>query len=251
VLGKGEESTLVGVSVELVDTADIPGGGKLRLLRCGADYSIQFGEDELMGSQSFDSEQALAHLACERMGAQRDRVLIGGLGMGFTLGAALSALPDTAIIVVAELVPKVVAWAHGPLSHLFDDALANPRVSIEIGDVHDVIENAPGGFDAILLDVDNGPDGFIQDANDRLYCNWGLRTAFAALRPAGVLAIWSAYRDNDFTDRLEQAGFGVEEVSMEATCGRGRTPYTIWLACKPAPSGREQANASELAACLS
>jgi spermidine synthase len=219
--------------VELVDTADIPGGGQLQLLRCGPDFSIQFGEDELMGSQEMDSEQALATLACHRMGARRDRVLIGGLGMGFTLGAALAALPDTSTIVVAELIPKVVTWANGPLTHLFGSNLSDPRVVIEIRDVHDVIDDASGSFDAILLDVDNGPDGFIQAANDRLYCNWGLRAAFAALRPGGVLAIWSAYNDDAFVDRLQNAGFVVDEVTLPATSGRVRTPYTIWLACRP------------------
>ncbi|WP_404339411.1 spermidine synthase [Sphingomonas sp. MMS12-HWE2-04] len=219
--------------VERIDTADIPGGGQLHLMRCGPDFSIQFGEDELMGSLDFGSEKALATLACERMGLQQDRVLIGGLGMGFTLRAALAILPAHTSIVVAELVPKVVTWASGPLTHLFGDTLADPRVELEIRDVHDVIVNAPQGFDAILLDVDNGPDGFIQDANDRLYCNWGLRAAFAALRAGGVLAIWSAYADDAFVDRLHKAGFMVDEVRVPATIGRERTPYTIWLAAKP------------------
>ncbi|MBC9034024.1 spermidine synthase [Sphingomonas sp. JC676] len=219
--------------IELVDTADIPGGGQLRLMQRGPDFSIQFGEDELMGSQAFDSEEALAILACHRMGAQPDRVLIGGLGMGFTLGAALSALPESTAVVVAELVPKVVAWAHGPLAHLFGGYLTDPRVSLEIRDVHDIIDDAAGTFDGILLDVDNGPDGFIHAANDRLYCNWGLRAAYAALRPAGVLAIWSAYDDDAFVDRLENAGFVVDEVRLAATGGKKRTPYTIWLASKP------------------
>lgn len=219
--------------VELVDSAQIPGGGRLHLMRRGTDFSIQFGEDELMGNQDFESEKALATLACSRMGQQRDRVLIGGLGMGFTLGAALAALPESSTIIVAELVPKVVAWAEGPLTHLFGSNLSDPRVSIEIRDVHDVIASAAGNFDGILLDVDNGPDGLIQDANDRLYCNWGLRAAFAALRPGGVLAIWSAYDDDAFVDRLRNAGFAVDAVTLPATSGRARTPYTIWLASKP------------------
>ena len=220
--------------VELIDTAEIPGGGLLRLLRCGPDFSIHFGEDELMGTQAFDSEKMLATLACRHMGQHQNRVLIGGLGMGFTLGAALAALPETAMIVVAELVPKVVTWANGPLAHIFGGNLADPRVTLEIRDVHDVIESAPAGFDRILLDVDNGPDGFIHAANDRLYCNWGLRAAYAALRPSGVLAIWSAYDDDAFVDRLERAGFAVEAISVPATGGRKRSPYTIWLASKPA-----------------
>ncbi|KQS03842.1 spermidine synthase [Sphingomonas sp. Leaf357] len=218
--------------VEVVDTAEIPGGGQLRLLRSGPEYSIRFGEDELMGSEAPQSEKALATLAHLRMGARRDRVLIGGLGMGFTLGAALNAFPDSTKIVVAELVPQVVTWANGPLAHLFGNSLTDPRVTLEIRDVHDVIAEAPEGFDGILLDVDNGPDGFIHVANDRLYCNWGLRSAHAALRPGGVLAIWSAYIDDAFVGRLEQCGFAVEQASIPAECGRDRSPYTIWFASK-------------------
>ncbi|MEG3124098.1 spermidine synthase [Sphingomonas sp. GB1N7] len=220
-------------SVEVVDTAEIPGGGQLRLLRSGPEYSIRFGEDELMGSEAPQSEQALATLAHLHMGTRRDRVLIGGLGMGFTLGAALAAFPDSTKIVVAELVPQVVTWANGPLAHLFGNYLTNPRVTLEIRDVHDVIAEASEGYDGILLDVDNGPDGFIHVANDRLYCNWGLRSAHAALRPGGVLAIWSAYDDDAFVGRLENSGFVVEQASIPAVCGRDRTPYTIWLASKP------------------
>lgn len=219
--------------IELVDIADIPGGGHLRLMRCGPDFSIQFGEDELMGSQAFASEEALATLAIRRMGEHPERVLIGGLGMGFTLGAALAALGPTTAIVVAELVPKVLTWANGPLSHLFGNTLSDPRVSVEIRDVHDVIAGTVEGFDGILLDVDNGPDGFIQLANERLYCNWGLRAAYAALRPGGVLAIWSAYIDDAFFERLEVTGFSVDEVNVPDTHGENRAPYTIWLASKP------------------
>ena len=218
--------------IELVDTADLPDGGQLRLVRRGGDFSIQFGHDELMGSKLSGSEEALATVACRRLGNRGGRVLIGGLGMGFTLGAALSVLPGSAEIVVAELVPEVVAWAKGPLAHLFGNHLADPRVSLQIGDVHDMIVGAPGGFDAILLDVDNGPDGLIHLANDRLYCNWGLRAAHAALRPAGVLAVWSAYTDDAFVGRLQDAGFTVEEMRVRATGGRTGARHTIWLATK-------------------
>jgi spermidine synthase len=219
--------------VELVDIAGLPGGGQLRLLRRGGDFSIRFGDEELMGSQLSGSEEALATLACRRLGDGKKRVLIGGLGMGFTLGAALSALPSNAEIVIAELVPEVVTWANGPLAHLFGDYLADPRVSLQIGDVHDMIVGAPEGFDGILLDVDNGPDGLIHLANDRLYCNWGLRAAYAALRPAGVLAVWSAYTDEAFVDRLQNAGFAVEQMRVRATGGRRGARHTIWLASKP------------------
>jgi len=219
-------------SPELIDIAAIPGGGELRLMRYGAEFSIEFDQDELMGSEAPQSEQALADLAAARTMGRQDRILIGGLGMGFTLGAALSAFPAHTDIVVAELVPQVVAWARGPLAHLFSDHLSDPRVTIAVRDVHDVIADTAEGFDAILLDVDNGPDGFIQLANDRLYCNWGLRDAHAALRPGGVLAIWSAYPDDAFVARLEKAGFAVEEAAVPDTAGAARPPYVIWLAAK-------------------
>src|SRR5688572_14992775 len=131
--------------------------------------------------------------------------------MGFTLGAALSSLSPAAEVVVAELVPEIVKWAMGLLAHLFQDHLVDPRLSLEMADVHDVIIRQEAAFDAILLDVDNGPDGMIHLPNERLYCDWGLRAARHALRPGGVLAIWSAYTDDDFVDRLENAGFDVEE----------------------------------------
>lgn len=209
----------------------------MRLLKCGRDFSIHCGEDELMGSQAFASEEALATLAVGRMGERRDDILIGGLGMGFTLGAALRTLPANTSVIVAELVPEVVGWAKGPLAHIFADHLVDPRVTIRIDDVHDVIEHASEGFDAILLDVDNGPDGFIRDANDRLYCDWGLRSAFDALRPEGVLAIWSAYDDDAFVERLGNAGFDVETASIPDRFARRPKNYTVWLAVKPRPGG--------------
>ncbi|SEM76032.1 hypothetical protein SAMN05192583_1132 [Sphingomonas gellani] len=213
----------------LVDTADVPGGGQLRLLRHGPDFEIMFGDEQLMGSWSYRSEQALATLALGHMG-ERPRVLIGGLGMGFTLAAARSVLPTSAGIVVAELVPKIVTWAGGHLRHLFGDSLDDPRVSVEVRDVHDVIVEQPGGFDAILLDVDNGPDGLISLANERLYSDWGLRAARAALRPGGVLAIWSAYPDHSFSYRLRTSGFEVEEVSLDTDGTEDNPHHTIWLA---------------------
>jgi spermidine synthase len=229
-----EPASAGGDPIELIDTAAIPNGGQLRLMRCGPDFSIQFGEDELMGSQAFESEEALATLAIRQLKRQPQRVLVGGLGMGFTLGAALKAMPSTASVVVAELVPKVVTWAKGPLAHIFGNTLTDPRVSLEIRDVHDVIVAEPAGFDVILLDVDNGPDGFIDIANDRLYCNWGLRAAYAALRPGGVLAIWSAYGDDAFFDRLENAGFVVDEVKVHHPVDPSSPPDTIWLASRAA-----------------
>lgn len=216
----------------LVDSAEIPGGGRLHLFRYGPDFEILFGEEQLMGSWASGSEQALATMVCDRLGARVHRLLIGGLGMGFTLAAALAAAPASAEIVVAELVPKVVAWANGPLAHIFGGSLSDPRVALEIRDVHDVIVQQRGGFDAILLDVDNGPDGLIHLANERLYCNWGLRAAHAALRPGGMLAIWSSYPDDAFLERLLNAGFSVEEISMDEYGGQEHAHHTIWLASR-------------------
>ena len=216
----------------LVDTADIPGGGQLHLVRHGADFEILFGDEQLMGSWESRSEEALATLVCQRLGKRAGRILVGGLGMGFTLAAAAAALPASAKIVVVELVPKVVTWAAGPLAHLFGDSLADARISVEIRDVHDVIVEQPSSFDGILLDVDNGPDGLIKLANERLYCNWGLRAAYAALRPGGILAVWSAYQDEAFADRLRCAGFEVEEHTVHMDGSEEDLSHTIWLAAK-------------------
>ena len=216
----------------LIDTADIPGGGQLHLVCHGEDFEILFDDEQLMGSWDYRSEEALATLAFERLRGGDPRVLIGGLGMGFTLAAARSALPLSGTVVVAELVPKVVTWAAGPLAHIFGDSLADPRVSVEIRDVHDMIVERSARFDAILLDVDNGPDALINLANERLYCNWGLRAAHSALRPGGLLAIWSAYPDRAFADRLQEAGFGVEEVVVDPDGTLHEPPHIIWLASK-------------------
>lgn len=225
---------IADLPVELIDTADLPDGGYLRLLKCGDDYSIRFGPEELMGNQVRSSEEALARLGCARIVAPGGRVLIGGLGMGFTLGAALDVLPADTAITVAELVPKIVTWAGSHLAHIFGTKLADPRVAIAMADVHDVIVRETEGFDAILLDVDNGPDGLIHIANERLYCNWGLRAAHAALKTDGVLAVWSAYPDADFVTRLERAGFDVEEVSIDAYPGEDNGLHTVWLGFKKA-----------------
>jgi spermidine synthase len=218
----------------LVDTADIPGGGQLHLVRHDQRFEIMFGDEQLMGSWDSQSEKALATLVCEHLGPRAERMLIGGLGMGFTLGAALAVLPASATVVVAELVPKIVDWATGPLAPIFGASLSDPRIELKIRDVHDVIVDEPGGFDAILLDVDNGPDGLIKLANERLYCNWGLRAAHTALRPGGVLAIWSAYPDDAFAERLGQAGFEVEEHMVHFDDTKQDAPYIIWLGAKPA-----------------
>lgn len=221
------------IPLTLIDTADLPDGGTLRLMHRGADFVILFGRNELMSSRLRGSEEALATLGCARLGGKaKATVLIGGLGMGFTLRAAQAVLPATARIVVAELVPEIVAWAKGPLAHLFGDSLDDPRVSIALGDVRDPIVAGAGRYDAILLDVDNGPDGLIHVANDRLYGGAGLRAAYAALAPGGVLAVWSAYPDKAFAERLGRAGFVVDERKVRATGGRKGAHHIVWLASK-------------------
>lgn len=222
-----------GEDIFVIDSAALPEGGHLLLLRCGSDFSIQLDEEELMGSTDHVSEEALATIVAERLPTRDGRVLIGGLGMGFTLGAALNAWGPAARVEVAELLPEVLAWAQGPLAHVFGDKLADPRASVTLADVHDVIEAATDHYDAILLDVDNGPDGFIREANDRLYCNWGIRSARSALRPGGVLAVWSAYPDSHFADRLRDADFAVDEVIVPAFAGSETEMHCIWLAAKP------------------
>ncbi len=213
----------------LLDTADVPGGGRLELFRQGCDYEIMFDEEQLMGSWSFRSEQQLATVALRGVACPAPRVLIGGLGMGFTLAAARAVLPPAALIMVAELVPEVVEWGEGPLAHLVGASLRDPRVSVVVRDVHDVVAEAYAAFDAILLDVDNGPEGLIAPANERLYCAWGLRDLRAALRPGGTLAVWSAFADDDFTQRLRETGFTVRMVEVPPAGDKER-PHTLWFA---------------------
>jgi spermidine synthase len=224
----------------LIDTAPVPGSAEeLRLMRRGAEFSIRLGHNELMNSRLGGSEAALASQACERFrGRTRADVLIGGLGMGFTLRAALAVLGAQARITVAELVPAVSAWARGPMAEVFGDSLSDPRVRIQDGDVGSLVRHARSAFDAILLDVDNGPAGLTRTTNDALYDAAGLSAAYAALRPGGVLAVWSAGPDAGFTRRLRQSGFGVEEVRARANGARGGARHVIWIATRAERAGR-------------
>ncbi|MFG1396210.1 spermine/spermidine synthase domain-containing protein [Roseixanthobacter pseudopolyaromaticivorans] len=218
----------------LLDTAEVPdGGGTLRLMQRGAEFSIMAGATELMNSRLSGSEEALAALASARLGAcAAPHLLIGGLGMGFTLRAALAAFGADARIEVAELVPEVVAWARGPMAELHGDSLDDPRVSLWSGDVSALIRSQATAYDAILLDVDNGPDGLTRAANDALYDAAGLRAALRALRPGGLLAVWSSGPDAGFTQRLKRGGFAVEEVRVRANGKRGGARHVIWIATK-------------------
>lgn len=217
-----------------LDTAQVPGGGgELRLMRRGAEFSIRLGQNELMNSRVGGSEEALATMACEKIRANgKPRILIGGLGMGFTLRAALAALGPQARIVVAELVPAVVAWARGSMAEVFGESLTDPRVSIREADVGDLIRSGPSAYDAILLDVDNGPEGLTRQANDALYDVAGLSAARVALRPGGVLAVWSSAPNQDFTRRLRKTGFAVDEVKVRANGSRGGARHVIWIASR-------------------
>jgi len=216
-----------------LDTAQVPGGGELRLLRRGAEFSIKLGTNELMNSRLSATEQALATIACEKIKSrERPRILIGGLGMGFTLRAALVVLGKQAQIIVAELVPAVVAWARGPMAEMFGDSLTDARVRIRETDVGGLIRAARSEYDAILLDVDNGPEGMTRAANDRLYDLEGLAAAYTALRPGGVLAIWSSRPDPKFTQRLRKTSFDVVENPVRAKGPQGGAQHFIWTATR-------------------
>ena len=218
----------------LIDTASIPGGADMQLFSRGGDFMIVVDRNELMSTRMNGSEIALATLALERIaGVKAPKVLIGGYGMGFTLRAVLGAVGPGAVVTVAELVPEIIAWARGPMAAVAAGCLDDPRVVVVEGDVADVIRAngfEGGGFDAILLDVDNGPDGLVRAENDRLYAPRGLAVAKAALTPGGVLAVWSAGPDAKFVRRLGAAGFAVEEIAVKArTNGKGPR-HVIWFA---------------------
>ncbi|HYT92434.1 MAG TPA: hypothetical protein VEL76_27210 [Gemmataceae bacterium] len=220
---------------EKIDTARVPGtDDELRLMRRGKEFSIMLGTNELMNSRLSGSEAALATLAAKKIEkVAKPHLLIGGLGMGFTLRAALGVLGSEAQIVVAELVPSVIAWARGPMAEIFGESLTDLRVSIRETDVTEIIRSQRSTFDAILLDVDNGPEGLTRKANDALYSLTGLQAAHAALRPGGVLAVWSSGPNPAFAKRLRSAGFDVNEVNIRATGRGGGARHVIWIANKP------------------
>jgi spermidine synthase len=207
----------------LLDSAHVPGGREaLRLMRRGTEFSIKLGQSELMNSRLSGSEEALATIACERIRDRSEpRILIGGLGMGFTLRAALAAL-----------VPAILVWARGPLAEIFGGSLTDPRVTVCEADVSHLIRSDRPIFDAILLDVDNGPEGLTRETNDRLYDLNGLRAARSALRPGGILAVWSSGPNLKFTGRLRKAGFEVEEIKVRANGSGGGARHMIWIATR-------------------
>jgi spermidine synthase len=221
---------------ELLGKALVPGqAGELRLYRRGEEFSIRADGQELMNSRIHGSEEALAQLACDRLsGRPMPRVLIGGLGMGFTLATALQVLHKTARVDVAELVPAVVEWNRGPLGGLAGRPLADKRVVIHVADVARLLRTEKQAFDGVLLDVDNGPEALTRKSNNWLYSPAGLRTTHDALRPRGVLAVWSAGPHPVFERRLHQAGFAVEKSLVRARDGTRGGHHIIWLAIRSA-----------------
>jgi spermidine synthase len=205
------------------------GGGTLSLHKRGEEFTLRVHDTELMSSGAHESEDALARLACAKLAhAAAPVILIGGLGMGYTLAAALKAAGPAATVIVAELIAGVVEWNRGPLGPLAGNPLADPRVSVRVQDVALSLQTELQAFDAILLDVDNGPEGLTRDSNNWLYSPDGLSSAYTALRPNGVLAVWSSTPEKTFAMRLRKIGFEVEEVRIAASNHDDR--HVIWLA---------------------
>lgn len=216
--------------------AEIPNnGGELKLSQRGDEFSIRLSgvRGELMNSRVYNSEQELAKLGCAHLKTRADaQVLVGGLGMGFTLAAALKTVPATATVTVAELIPAVVEWNRGPLGQCAGEPLQDKRSQVRIGDVAELFKPNQARFDAILLDVDNGPEGLTHTDNHGLYSLIGLGAIAKSLRPGGMLAIWSAFPDPAFVSRLKKAGYRVSTQTVRARPGKG-SRHTIFLASRP------------------
>ena len=220
---------------ETIATAQIPDGDTLTLVSHGRDFIIMLGREELMGTRMQFSEEQLAQLTLERLDKPAPHLLIGGYGMGFTYRAALAGLPaGKGKVTVAEVVPEILDWARGQLSHLTGETLSDPRGEIVIADVaaliDDAVDGTTEGYDAILLDVDNGPDGVVRDGNERLYTRTGIARSRDALKPGGILSIWSAADDHKFTGRLKDAGFDVEVRTVKARPNNKGPRHTVWFA---------------------
>jgi spermidine synthase len=215
-------------------TATAPQGGAIRLLRRGDEFSIRLeGGNELMNSRLSGSEDALATLAFDRLGGRpAPRVLIGGLGMGFTLRAALAVAPSDARLIVSEIVPDLIDWAAQHMQTVFGECLSDRRVEVRTGDVGATINEATAAFDAILLDVDNGPDGLSRVGNDALYSEAGLLSARRALTAGGVLAVWSAAPDQSFSKRVSRCGFDLRAHTVRANRNKRGARHTIWVAVR-------------------
>lgn len=220
---------------ELLGETRAPDGTHIALTRQDREFIILAGGKPLMSSRMHGSEQALATYGCRHLARKAPRVLIGGLGMGFTLRATLEVLPPGATVIVAELISAVIEWNRGPLGPLADHPLRDRRVLVELGDVGESIRKSTATFDAILLDVDNGPDAFTATGNASLYDDLGLAAALHALRPRGVLAVWSAWEDRKFEQRLKYAGFNVHVERVRARLKGGGPRHTIFVATRDRP----------------
>jgi spermidine synthase len=221
-------------ALELIGETVTPNGIDMKLTRRDSEYIILANGKSLMSSRMHGSEEALATLACRRVRTmEQPCVLVGGLGMGFTLRATLDFLPPDAMVVVSELVPAVVEWNRGPLGPLARHPLKDKRVRVDVGDVAITLRSNPGRFDVVLLDVDNGPAAFTGSDNARLYDDRGLAVARAALKTGGVLAVWSAWDDRKFEQRLRYSGFTVEVERVRARLKKGGPRHTIFLGHNP------------------
>jgi len=221
---------------ELIDSTQIEDGVCLELYRHGTDFMIVLGRNELMSTRMRFSEEQLAELTIERLGKDNARILIGGYGMGFTYRAAAARLGEKAQIVVAEISDAIIDWAKGPMAELTGEGLSDPRLDLKICDVAALIDDANDGtcakFDAILLDVDNGPDGIVRDANNRIYSRTGLAKARDALKPGGILAVWSAGPDPAFAKRLRDTGLDIVEWNVRSRPNKKGAHHIIWFARK-------------------
>jgi spermidine synthase len=218
---------------ELLGRTRTPEGEDMTLMRQDTEYVILANGRSLMSSRMHGSEEALATLACRRLRAvEAPRVLVGGLGMGFTLRATLDLLSADATVVVAELVPAVVEWHRGPLGPLAGHPLKDRRVVVEVGDVGATLRAREEQFDAVLLDVDNGPSAFTASRNSGLYDDRGVAAARAALKAGGTLAVWSAWEDRKFEQRLRYGGFTVTVERMRARLKKGGPKHTVFLGVK-------------------
>ncbi len=223
--------------LELLGQTLTPDGTDMKLTRRDNEYIILANGKSLMSSRMHGSEEALATLACRRVRTlEQPCVLVGGLGMGFTLRATLDSLPQDAMVVVAELVPAVVEWNRGPLGPLAGHPLKDKRVRVDVGDVAVTLSSSPGRFDVVLLDVDNGPAAFTASDNAGLYGDRGLAAARAALKMGGVLAVWSAWDDRQFEQRLRYGGFAVQVERVRGRLKKGGPRHSIFLGHKPPSS---------------
>jgi len=214
---------------KVIDRAPAPGGGELVLQQRGEEFAIRVNGRELMSSRQHGSEEKMAEVACAGLAGKRPRVLVGGLGLGYTVRAALDRLPPGAEVVVSELVPAVVTWNQGVLAPLAGRPLEDARVKVETRDVGELLREADGSYDAVLLDVDNGPEALTQEQNRWLYGERGLATIRRALESRGVVVVWSASPDHLFANRLKRAGFDTEVVETPAR-GKGGGPlHTLFI----------------------